>query len=72
MKRKLIIAIDDLDDLKNVLTALDNLFRTLICYYLDNDIDKLNTLVMTCSIYFGKILGLLGYKSEDFGDQNGK
>lgn len=68
-KRKISITIDDLDDVKKVLIGLDNLFRSLLVYYIDNDLNKLSLLVFSCSVYFGKLLRLLGYREEDFGEE---
>jgi len=64
-KRKVSITIDDLDDTKIVFEAIDNLFHTLICHYIDTDFDKLNLFVVSMSVYFGKLLGLLGYREEE-------
>lgn len=69
-KKSITITITDLDDLDKVWVALDNLFRTIIIYYIDNDFDKLNRLVLSVSVYFGKMLKLLGYTGEDFEDRN--
>jgi hypothetical protein len=68
-KRKVSITIDDLDDTKIVFEAIDNLFRTLICHYIDTDFDKLNLFVVSMSVYFGKLLGLLGYREEEFEEE---
>jgi hypothetical protein len=66
MKEKLIITLKDLDDIKGVLKSLELLFQKLIIYYGEKDAKKLNTLVMSCGVYFGKILRLMGYSEEDF------
>jgi len=67
-KRKISIIIDDLDDIQKVLVALDNLFRSLLEYYIDTDLSKLSLFVISCGVYFGKLLTLLGYKEGDFKD----
>ena len=66
MKEKIQITIKDLDDMQNVLRSLELLFKKLILYYADKDVNKLTALVMSCSVYFGQILRKLGYSEDDF------
>jgi hypothetical protein len=66
MKEKIQITIDNLDDIQSVLRSIELLFQKLIYYYGDNDVKKLYTLVLSCSVWFGKVLRILGYTEEDF------
>jgi hypothetical protein len=66
MKEKITIVIEDLDDIQGVFKSLDILFKNIILYYTENDLKKLNTFVLSISSYFGILLGLLGYKEDDF------
>lgn len=67
-KRSITITIGDLDDLKDVSIALENLFKTILEYYIDKD-DELKSFewfILSCSVYFGKLLTLMGYDDKDF------
>lgn len=66
MKEKIQITIKDLDDINNVLESLELLFQKLVYYYAEKDIKKLGILILSCSVYFGKMLGIMGYTEEDF------
>lgn len=66
MNEKIQITIQNLDDMKNVLTSLELLFSKLIYYYLNKDINKLSIFVLSCSVYFGRILQILGWNNKDF------
>jgi hypothetical protein len=68
MKEKITITIDDLDNLKSVSIVLENLFKTILEYYIDKD-DELKSFewfILSCSVYFGKLLTLMGYDEKDF------
>jgi hypothetical protein len=65
-KEKVTITIENLDNIEDVLKSLELLFAKLIGYYSDKDLHNLNILVLSCSVYFGKILRMLGYNEEDF------
>lgn len=65
-KEQIAIIIKDLDDINNVLSSLQLLFEKLILYYGKKDLTKLQTLILSCSVYFGKVLRMLGYTEEDF------
>ena len=65
-KERINITIEDLDNLPSVLRSLELLFQKLIYYYADRDLKTLNTLVISISVYFGKILRMLGYTEDDF------
>jgi len=65
MKDSINIIIEDLDNLPSVLKSIELLFSKLIMYYGEKDLHKLNTLVLSISVYFGKLLTLLGYDEED-------
>lgn len=67
-KERIQITIDNLDDVQSVLRSLELLFQKLIYYYAQRDIKSLNTLVISISVYFGKMLRYLGYNEEDFKD----
>jgi len=66
LKEKVTIVIEDLDDMNGVFKSLNILFRKIILYYTENDLKKLDTFVLSISSYFGILLGLLGYKEDDF------
>ena len=66
MKEKITITIENLDDIQSVSKSLTLLFQKLIYYYPEKDLHNLNILVLSCSVYFGKILQLLGYMEDDF------
>jgi hypothetical protein len=66
MKEKINITIENIDDLQSVLKSLELLFEKLILYYSDTDLQKLSNLILSCSVYFGRVLRLLGYTEEDF------
>lgn len=66
MKEKISITIENLDDIKSVSNSLSLLFQKLICYYSEKDLHSLNILVLSCGIYFGKVLQLLGYDGDNF------
>jgi len=60
-KRQIKFTITDLDDMKQVFEALDNLFEILLKYYAQKeDLNQFYKLVMTISVYFGTILQSLG------------
>jgi len=61
MKERITITIKDLDDIQSVLESLELLFTKLIYYYEEKDMNKLITLVLSCSVWFGKILQILGF-----------
>jgi hypothetical protein len=64
-KRKVSIIIEDLDNISSVAKSLELLFEKLIYYYAEKDVNKLTTLILSCSIYFGQLLTIIGYKPED-------
>jgi len=66
MKEKIQITIENLDDLQGVLKSIELLFQKLIYYYAEHDLKSLNTLVLSCSVWFGKVLRMLGYTEDDF------
>jgi hypothetical protein len=66
MKEKIAITIHNIDDVNSVLRSIELLFQKLINYYAKNNVQNLATLVLSCSIYFGRILRLLGYTEKDF------
>ena len=68
MKEKIQITIENLDDIQNVLKSLELLFQKLIIYYSDKDEEKVNILVLSCSVWFGKMMRILGYDENDFGE----
>jgi hypothetical protein len=68
-KRAINIHIEDLDDLDKLWVALDNLFRQILEYYIDTDFEKLVKFVLSCSVYFGKLLNILGYSEKDFSNE---
>jgi len=72
MKEKITITIEDLDDLKTVAIALENLFKIILEYYIDKDDELLSFewFILSCSIYFGKLLALMGYDEKDSGGKN--
>ena len=70
MKQKIQITIDNLDDMQSVLRSIELLFQKLIDYYAEHDLKKLITLVLSCSVWFGKVLQILGYSEDDFGEKN--
>lgn len=66
-KRRVSIIIENLDDTHNVLIALDNLFKTIIEYYIDKEnLNSLAQFILTCSVYFGGLLTTLGYNDNKF------
>jgi hypothetical protein len=65
MKERITITIKDLDDIQNVLKSLELLFTKLIYYYEEKDMNKLITLVLSCSVWFGKILQILGINKDN-------
>jgi len=68
-KRAINITISNLDDLNSVLNALDNLFKSLLLYYVDKGEDKnIEILVLSASVYFGTLLKGLGYDENNLGD----
>ena len=69
MKEKIQITIDNLDDIQNVLRSIGLLFQKLIYYYAETDLQKLYTLVLNVSVYFGQILNMLGYRPENNEDE---
>lgn len=68
MKKRINITIEDLDNLKNVSIALENLFKTILEYYIDknDELKSFEWFILSCSVYFGKLLTLMGYDNEDF------
>jgi hypothetical protein len=64
MTEKIQITIEDLDDIQKVLIALDNLFRTLLNHYIDTEWNKLSLVVVSCSVYFGRLHQLIGCKEK--------
>ena len=66
MKEKIQITIENLDDLQGVLKSIELLFSKLIYYYAEKDPKNLNTLILSCSAWFGKVLRILGYTEDDF------
>jgi hypothetical protein len=66
MKEKITITIENLDDMPSVLRSVELLFQKLVDYYTEKDIRNLYTLVLSCSVWFGKILHILGYTEDDF------
>jgi hypothetical protein len=69
MKNSISITIDNIDNIKDVLKSLELLFAKLIHYYAGKDNNNLEVLIVSVSIYFGKMLRLLGY-NEDNPDEN--
>jgi hypothetical protein len=64
--RRVSIVIEDLGDINKVLVALENLFKTLIDYYIEKeDLTLLASFVLACSSYFGHLLMILGYNEEN-------
>jgi hypothetical protein len=68
MKEKIQITLDNLDDVNSVLRSIELLFQKLIMYYAEHDLKSLNTLVLSCGVWFGKVLRMLGYDEKDFED----
>lgn len=66
MKEKIQITIENLDDINAVLRSIELLFQKLILYYGEHDLEKLTTLVISISVWFGKILLFLGYDENNF------
>ena len=64
MKEKIQITLKNLDDIHNVLKNIELLFQKLMFYYADKDIEKLHTLIVSISVWFGNILRALGYDNE--------
>lgn len=71
-KEKITITIENLDDMHSVLRSLELLFQKIVLYYSDKDINKLVAFVVSCSVWFGKMLTILGYDEDDFKGQNEK
>jgi len=74
MKESISINITDLDDMKQVFEALNNLFDILLKYYAQKeDLNQFYKLVMTISVYFGTILQSLGLddKLDDLDEPEG-
>ena len=65
MKEKINIIIEDLDDIISVLKSIELLFQKLIYYYGETNVENLHTLIVSCSVWFGKILQVLGYDDEN-------
>jgi len=66
-KRAINITISNLDDFNSVLNALDNLFKSLLLYYVDKGEDKnIEILVLSASVYFGTLMRGLGYDENNF------
>ena len=70
MKEKIVIVLEDLDDIKKTLEGLILLFRKIIEYYikLENK-KKLYSFAVYCSIYFGNLLEELGFSEGDLKDE---
>ena len=66
MKEKITITIKDLDDIRGVLKSIELLFNKLIFYYSETNVNNLQTLILTTSVWFGQILKMLGYDENDF------
>ena len=65
MNEKIQITINNLDDVQGVVGSIQLLFQKLIYYYAEKDLQKLNTLILSCVVYFGRMLRILGYGEGD-------
>lgn len=66
--KQISITITDITDFDKVLISLENLFKTLITYYIEtNNMEALTALVLGVSIYFGSILRTLGIDEKYLG-----
>jgi hypothetical protein len=70
MKEKIQITIENLDDMPSVLKSIELLFQKLIDYYNRVDVKNLNILILSMSVWFGKILRIMGYDENDFKGEN--
>lgn len=66
-KRSITITITDLDDESKVLAALGNLFSDIFTYYLEeHNTVTFTNILMSCAIYFGKVLREADINPEDY------
>lgn len=69
-KRSIKITITDINDVNKVLESLDVLFRTILEHYIDkSDGKSFSTLIVTISVYCGRLLKFLGYEDKDILDE---
>jgi hypothetical protein len=64
MKEHITITIKNLDNIHSVLGSLELLFKKLMEYYADKDLNNLKILIISCSVWFGMILQKFGYDKD--------
>jgi len=66
MKERIVIVLEDLDDIETTLKSLKIFFSKILQHYVNKQsADNLYTFILYCSIYFGNLLQDIGYKSDD-------
>ena len=70
-KKVITVTISDINDEEKVLKALTNLFSEMFTYYINTgQQDKVYAIAMSCGVYFGQLLRMIGVTPEDINGKN--